>query len=342
MSFSVLPVNLEEDNRLLIEMMRRYLTPLSNERRFNWLYKENPEGQAKLWVLLHSDTNSIVGSAAVVPRRMYVRNQELRCALLVDLWIHPEYRTLGPALKLQRACLDEIRAGAYSLYYDFPQSSMLAVHKRLGVDASHQFVRLTKPLNVEGKFGRVAQVPVLGRLLTSGTNRLLAFGDELRSRHSESTISEQTDMFGEDITAFTRQHSSGYGTCVARTASYLNWRFQSHFHNRFTILTAHQKNSLAGYIVFVDQGEVARIVDLFTIEDRSVTAHLVFSALDVLRGRGALRVDVPCLCSHSQTSFLRGIGFFARETHPVVVSATRASFDFGSHELFLMDGDRES
>lgn len=342
MSFSVLPINLEDDNRLLIEMMQRYLTPLSNERRYNWLYKENPEGPAKLWVLLHSDTNSIVGSAAVIPRRMYVGKQELRCALLVDLWIHPEYRTLGPALKLQRACLDEIRAVTYSLYYDFPQSSMLAVHKRLGVDASHQLVRLTKPLNVERRLGRVAQVPVLGRLLTSGTNRLLALGDGFRSHRSGCTISEQTDMFGEDITAFTRQHSSSYGACVARTASYLNWRFQSHFHNRFTILTAHQKNSLAGYIVFLDEGETARVVDLFSIEDRSVTADLVFSALDVLRRRGALSVDIPCLCSHSQTSFLREIGFFARETHPVIVSGPRASFDFGGHELFLMDGDRES
>ena len=342
MSFSVLPVNLENDNGLLIEMMRRYLTPLSNERRYNWLYKENPEGPAKLWVLLSSDTNSIVGSAAIVPRRMYVGKQELRCALLVDLWTHPEYRTLGPALKLQRACLEEIRAGAYSLYYDFPQSSMLAVHKRLGVDASHQLVRLTKPLNVERKFGRVAQLPVLGKLLTGGTNRLLALGDELRSQRSGCTISEQTDMFAEDITAFTRQHSSSYGACVARTASYLNWRFQSHFHNRFTILTAHQNNSFVGYIVFHYQGEAARVVDLFSIEDRRVTADLVFSALKVLKSRGALSVDIPCLCCHSQTSFLRKIGFFARETHPVIVSAPRANFDFGTHELFLMDGDRES
>jgi GNAT superfamily N-acetyltransferase len=342
MSFSVLPINLENDNRLLIEMMRRYLTPLSNERRYNWLYKENPDGPAKLWVLMHSDTNSIVGSAAVVPRRMYVGKQEMHCALLADLWTHPEYRTLGPALKLQRACLDEIRTAGYSLYYDFPQSGMLAVHKRLGIEASHQLVRLNKPLNVERKFGKVAQIPVLGRLLTGGTNRLLALGDELRSHRSGCVISEQKDTFGEDITAFTRQQSSSYGVCVARTATYLNWRFQSHFHNRFTILTAHQKNSLVGYIAFVNEGEAARIVDLFSIDDRGVKSDLVFSALELLRSRGALSVDVPCLSSHSQTSFLLGIGFFARETHPVIVSAPGGDFDFGTHELFLMDGDRES
>ena len=141
MSFSVLPVDLGNDNSVLIEMMRHHLTPLSNERRFNWLYKKNPEGQASVWVLIHSATNSIVGSAAFVPRRMYFGKEEVRCALLVDMWIHPEYRTLGPALKLQRACLDEVRARGYSLYYDFPQSSMLAVYKRLGVEANLQFVR---------------------------------------------------------------------------------------------------------------------------------------------------------------------------------------------------------
>src|SRR5208282_5908984 len=112
----------------------------------------------------HSDTNSIVGSAAVVPRRMYVRNQELRCALLVDLWIHPEYRTLGPALKLQRACLDEIATCGYSFYYDFPHSNMLAIYRRLGVEASHRLVRLTKPLDVKRKLGKAAEVPILGKL----------------------------------------------------------------------------------------------------------------------------------------------------------------------------------
>jgi hypothetical protein len=342
MKISVRPVDLVADRDILIDLMLRYLTPMSDGARYDWLYRQNPDGPAQLWILTDSDTSTIVGSGGIVPRRMYVDGQENLCAILVDFWIHPEYRSLGPALQLQRACLAGIEAGRYALYYDFPKQNMVAVYRRLGVETSHWVVRLTKLLSLERKLGKMGHIPLLGRSLISATNGILKFRDARRGNRGAFTISEQKVECGEEFTQLARQASPQYGVCVARTASYLNWRFRSHFHHRFEMLTARSKGSLLGYILFLQDGESASIVDLFGVEDQTMKSDLVFAALEVLRRRKVFNVNAPGLQSHVQTALLRKLGFYPRELHPVVVSAPRGRAGLEGRNVFLMDGDRDS
>jgi len=342
MRITVRPADLHADRDVLIDMMLRFLTPMSDGPRYDWLYHQNPDGQAQLWVLIDSDTGAIVGSGGFVPRRMYVNGRESLCAILVDFWIHPEYRSLGPALQLQRACLAGIEAGPYDLYYDFPQENMVAVYRRLGIETSQWLVRLTKPLSFKRRFGRLGQIPFFGRSLIATTNGILKVRDAGKGNRSRCTISEQRVECGDNFTQLARQVSSKYGVCVARTASYLNWRFQSHFHHRCEMLTAHRDGSLLGYILFVEDAETATILDLFGMEDERMKSDLVFAALEVLRERNVLSVNAPSLRSHPQTAFLRKLGFYPREPHPVVISAPRGKAGLEGANFFLMDGDRDS
>jgi hypothetical protein len=342
MRITVRPADLHADRDILIDMMLRFLTPMSDGARYDWLYHQNPDGQAQLWILINSDTGAIVGSGGIVPRRMFANGQESLCAILVDFWIHPEYRSLGPALQLQRACLAGIEAGPYDLYYDFPKQNMVAVYRRLGIETSQWLVRLTKPLSLKRKLGRLGQIPLLGRSLIAATNGILKLRDAGRGNRSGCTISEQRVECGDDFTQLAFQVSSKYGACVARTAKYLNWRFLSHFHHRYEMLTARRDGSLLGYILFLQDAETATILDLFGMEDENMKSDLVFTALEVLRKRNVLSVNAPSLRAHSQTAFLRKLGFYSREPHPVVISAPRGKADLDGANFFLMDGDRDS
>jgi hypothetical protein len=49
MRINVRPANLAEERALLITFLRNHLTPLSNEPRFDWLYRKNPAGAALVW-----------------------------------------------------------------------------------------------------------------------------------------------------------------------------------------------------------------------------------------------------------------------------------------------------
>ena len=346
MKVSVRPADLDTDRDVLIDLMLHYLTPMSDGPRYDWLYRQNPDGPAQLWVLTDVDKHTIVGSGGIVPRRMYVGGQEKLCGVLVDFWIHPEFRSLGPALQLQRACLAGVDAGSYTLYYDFPKHNMVAVYRRLGLKTSQCLVRMTKLLSLEKKLGKVGQIPLLGYSFIAGTNGILRLLDVGKGNRGECTISVQREACGEDFTQLARQVGSGYGVCVARTASYLNWRFWSHFHHRYEMLTAHRNGSLLGYILFLHCGETATIVDLFGVGDEGVKSDLVFAAVEVLRKRGVFSVNAPSLRSHAHTALLRKLGFYPRETHPVMISASRRATggcaDLEGQNVFLMDGDRDS
>jgi GNAT acetyltransferase-like protein len=346
MTFSVRPVDLDADRDLLIELMLRYLTTMSDGPRYDWLYRQNPDGLAQLWILTDTDKGTIAGSGGIIPRRMYVQGEEKLGAILVDFWIHPEYRSLGPALQLQRACLAGIAAGPYNLYYDFPERSMVAVYRRLGVESSQSVVRMTKLLNVKRKLGKVDGVPVVGPVLTAGANAILRLLDLGRRSRSGCVVCEHQGTCGEEFTDLARRVSTKYGICVARTAGYMNWRYWSHFRNRYKMLTARRDGKLQGYIIYLDGGEGGTIIDLFGADDQKMKAELVFMALEALRERGVLSINAPSLDNQNPTALLRKLGFFPRESHAVMISATPGasgqSVSLQGQKVFLMEGDRDS
>src|SRR5215467_13505719 len=118
--------DLVQDEELLVALGRKYL-PEMTAPRFRWLYRENPFGPARVWLALDDTGRTPVGMASVFPRRGYVRGSEVLGCVLGDFCISEDYRSLGPAAKLQRACLSSIKACDFAFYYDFPSSGMIAV-----------------------------------------------------------------------------------------------------------------------------------------------------------------------------------------------------------------------
>src|SRR5260370_37418653 len=100
MRITVRPADLHADRDVLIDMMLRFLTPMSNGARYDWLYQQNPDGPAQLWVLIDSDTDAIVGSGRFVPRRVDVNGRGRLGGFLVDFWIPPGCRRRLPGMQL--------------------------------------------------------------------------------------------------------------------------------------------------------------------------------------------------------------------------------------------------
>jgi GNAT superfamily N-acetyltransferase len=344
MASAIRPADLDKDRGHLINLMLGYLTQRSDERKFDWLYRENPDGPAKAWVAIETNRGEeIVGSAAAIPRRMYIDGREQLGCLLADFWIHPQYRSLGPAIQLQRACIEEFRTGGFALCYDFPQSSMGAVYRRLGILPSERLVRLTKPLRLDKKIGRAMPVPLLRNALTIAGNRWLEFSDHSLMRHRKCTISLHKGTFGEEFSSLEQQVSAPYGICVKRSAAYLNWRYGNHYFLHYEILTARRNNALMAYVVFVDTGEYGQIVDLFGVEDPQILRDLVSAVVFRFRERGRLGINIQLLESHQWVELLRCLGFHVRESLPLVAldsaSNCRSAAPAPMSKWFLTYGD---
>src|SRR5690554_7690113 len=116
--------DLDAHRETLIRLLQQHLTERSDEKRYDWFYKRCPHGQARVWIAVDTDSAEMVGSASIVPQRMRIGGQHYGACVMADFWVHPNHRVLGPALRLQRACIDGGRGAGKLLFTGLAQGSM--------------------------------------------------------------------------------------------------------------------------------------------------------------------------------------------------------------------------
>jgi len=310
------PADIVADAGLLVESLRTHLTARSDMQRHAWLYRQNPHGQALAWIARDTTKQLVVGSGAIIPRRMWYQGAPQMACVMADFWVHPDYRTLGPAVKLQRACV----AGAHALgfgFCDMPQASMPAVYRRLGLSGDKVLVRSTKLLSVDHHLARLCGSRRLGSWLARPLNAALRLYDRRPSPGGRCDIDRSDEPFGPEYTRLARDCAGQYAICVHRDAQYLQWRYRSHYFLRHQVYTARRSGVLQAYLVVADVGGNAQIMDLFGTPDRGVI-------LDLLLGAAAgLRRDYPALYAtlsgtHPLATMLAAAGFVSRARLPLV------------------------
>src|SRR5580658_7630313 len=105
MRIIIRPADLERDRDVLVRTLAQYLTPTSNQTRFDWLYHRNPHGPTRAWLAFDGDTGEVVGASAAFARRVVAEGIGKTGWVLGDFCIADKYRSLGPALQLQKATL---------------------------------------------------------------------------------------------------------------------------------------------------------------------------------------------------------------------------------------------
>jgi hypothetical protein len=346
MSLVIRPAHLESDQELLVDTLVCHLNPLCDSIRFNWLYKNNPHGPARVWIMSDTTNGTIVGMAGAFPRRVYIGLREATCWVLGDFCIHEHYRILGPALQLQRACLADIHPEMIAFSYDFPSASMLAVYKRLHIDPLGNICRFAKPLRVDRKIEELVRIPILVSLLKWVGNLALALQDRRHRDTRELAIVLHEGWCGEEFSLLARDVGGQYGVCVQRTAEYLNWRYVANPLVCCEILTVRCHGVLVAYAVFTQSGEDAMLMDLFGVRELEVISTLVESLIKLLRKRCVITLSAPLLESHPWMALFQRLGFRAREKSPVVVCPPPGASPDGSSlqgmDWFFMYGDRDS
>src|SRR5215470_7904588 len=141
--------DLEKDRTALIQVLREHLTAGSNDRRFDWLYLRNPDGEARAWIA--EDRGDVVGAAAVFPRRVYYEGRVQLGSVLGDFCLAPRLRVMGPAIQLFRACLKAIQPAWVAVAFDFPSASLNAVYGRLKSPARDLHVHLRRTLPISAR-----------------------------------------------------------------------------------------------------------------------------------------------------------------------------------------------
>lgn len=333
------------EREALTAFLSTHLSAEATAERFDWLYCKNPAGMAQVWVACEPESGKIIGVSAAFPRRIYRRGTEARGYVLGDFCIHPDYRSLGPALALQRGTLEGLsREGAGSVF-DFPSISMLAIYKRLRIEPRESAIRFAKPLRANRQIQKRIPTKAGGAALTVAANAALRLRDAGLRRSSAWTITEATELCSEEFTLAFRQWAPQLGICADRSAEYLNWRFLQHPQRRYHFLTARRDSRLCGYLIYHWAGEDATVVDLLA-EEEKVSKALLVETIAITRGCGVHTLSAPFLGSSPPREILEDCGFQPRESSPIVVltlpwNASGPAGQVADH-WYLTHGDRES
>ena len=344
MALTIRVADLGADRELIIDTLRRYLTPLSDAARFDWLYLANPYGPAVAWIAVDEASGETIGMASAFPRRAVREGKNELCWVLGDFCIHAEYRTLGPALQLNRACLAGVDKGTVAFCYDFPSDRMMAVYRRLGIVPFGQTIRFVKVLRWGRKLRDLVSIPgirtALGILGTIGD-----LGPAHRPTPPRGTTlaleEKNCDAAFDDLNRANRKRFRLY---LERSAAYLNWRYRANPLCRYELLTARAGGALQGYAAFSQTGPDALLMDLFALEDRT-TKLLLDELAALLRARDAVTLSAPVLSLHPLIPHLLGSGFRAREGSPVILHSgpdAETVKPLGRGDWPLSSGDRDS
>ena len=334
-SIAVREANLTDHRPILTGLTRRFLSADADEKRYEWLYRENPFGEARVWIACDKSDRAI-GMAALFPRDMYYGDAIVRGCVLGDFCVAPEHRTLGPALQLQRACLRAVQSEEFAVAYDFPSGTMLAIYKHLGIQPLEQSVRMAKVLRADRISGQL-KVPGVSRALVGTANFVLGMEDRVSAAPSKFEFALQAGPCGPEYSELAEETGSSLGTCTMRTAEYLNWRYRRHPHVEYEFLTARRGNQLLAYCAFTQSADNATVAEFFgKPDDYRVLTGLLRKLAALLRNRGVATLSLPILSTDPRIRQLRRVGFRAREAVPVLVLGRHRS------QVMLMHGDRES
>lgn len=343
MIVKIRPGDVEGDRDGAIRLLTRYVNPAYDRRRFDWLYQAAPAGPGRLWMAEDGSTGDVVGMAGAFPRRMIVAGRTVTGWLLGDFCIAETHRALGPALQLQRACLDDLVADGVPFCYDFPSRAMEAIYRRLRVAPSLRFVRMVRPLRIAHRLKQRAGAGLgaIGRLAD------VALGWTARSARSTPglTVAVHAGRCGEEFSDLARQTGSAHGICGERSARYLDWRYLDNPVQMHELLTARRGSTLVGYAALAREGAGVTLVDVFTVPDEQVLSALLRHAVARAWTQGATDLRTALVASPASVARFSRLGFRPRGESPVVVYApagTELHAAFLHHPTwFLTHGDRD-
>jgi Acetyltransferase (GNAT) domain len=336
--------DLSADRERIIDTLRHYLTPLSDAARFEWLYRANPHGPAAAWLVVEENSGETIGMASAFPRRLALEGKDARCWVLGDFCIQEQYRTLGPALQLNRVCLAAVDQGSVAFCYDFPSESMMAVYRRLGIQAFGRMTRFVKVLRWKQKLKAALPGQAIGAFLGlfGAAADLWPVRRPAPSRGISVTLSEAE--FDDAFDDLDRANRDRFPVYLERSSRYLNWRYRANPLVRYEVLAARRGREVEGYTVFTRTGPDPLVVDLVAREE-STARLLLDEATGLLRARACVTLSIPASSSHPLVPLLLRSGFRPRESSPVILyhpagpgSTERLRWD----DLPLLHGDRDS
>src|ERR1700739_1060549 len=116
--YTIRALDLKRHKDVVLGIWRKSIPPIP-EAKYSWMYEGNPYGPAVGWLLVDA-AGEAVGMTALFPRKVRIEGRDQMAAVAGDFVVNREHRTLGPALMLQKAVVEDLKKHDFDLVYGFP------------------------------------------------------------------------------------------------------------------------------------------------------------------------------------------------------------------------------
>jgi len=332
MKFGIRRVCLTNDRQEMIEILKRNFGPIQ-EPRFDWRHTDNPAGESWSWFMYDGSAHTTVAMATVFPRHMRLNGKRVRAGQVGEFAVDSGYRSLGPAVLLQRTTFEPVNSGELAFCYDCPpHDEGMSTFARLGMGPSCEVIRYALPLRSDEYLAKRIGDGAWTKPLVAGTNLLLR-ARRRKARASGLEVSRHEGPFGDEFTRLDEVASVSYTVRSSRCATDLNWRYvqdpmaslclPNGATGKYQVLVARRGGELCAFIVFFIQSDgIASLVDLFGLELPQVGLTLLEAAVDICRAGGASSFHGFCSSDCELKPLFETLGFRPRERNSRVVAYT--------------------
>lgn len=324
MSLGVRRVSFSEDREEMLCLLGRNLH-YPHKKGFDWRYIRNPAGTAWSWFLHEGSDRNPIAMASLFPRRVYVDGKEMRAGQVMHFVVEPKYRSLGPAVLLQRATFAPVDSGELDFCYDCPpHDEGMSTFIRLGIRANTELVRYALVLRSDEYLTKKLGSKTISRPAAALVNLILRVRYP-RSGVESLEISRHEGEFDDEFSVLDRLVPTEHLIRHRRSAEELNYRFRDNPEFLHTTVVARTKGELLAFAVFLETDGVGMIVDIFGRELETAGPPLLDAVVDLCRKSGMRAVYATCSERSAMSSLLVEKGFHPRERAARVVAYTKSN-----------------
>jgi len=232
--------------------------------RWEWQYRRNPNnpgGEPEIWIAREGP--AIVGQYATMPVQLSVGGTQVQASWGMDVMVAPERQRQGLGEILFRTWDRNVGA---SLGLGLSESSYKLFQKLRWPDVG-PLPCLVKPLTRRALRRPNWPVPV-NRLVSALTLPVIKLVARTRPLGAEVRMLQR---FDESFTELWNTLAPRFDLAVRRDAAYLNWKYVSAPHVRYSIAALRRDDRNVGYAVYrhlhEPRGRVTLLVDFLTDPD---------------------------------------------------------------------------
>lgn len=323
MGIAIREASLAADEEKLIEILDRNLPERPN-RKIHKKRHTNPLGPGWSWVAYLEGSDTIVATASSFPRSFRVDGKKLLCSQVVDFAVEASYRSLGPAVLLQKATFAPAVRGEVAFCYDCPPHDRgMSTFARLRLLPRCEVFRYALLLRADEFLGKRVGTAAWTKPLVATANVMLSLR---RSRRSGVGIEirQQAMAFDEEFSLLDETTPNEGEVRGSRSADDLNWRYRDESSTAnasstagaegLRLFVARRAGEILGFSVVCFQANgIACISDFFGRDIAEFGSPLLDAIIDVCRHEKLTRVDGFCSGNSAFSRLLEKTGFQRRQ-----------------------------